>query len=102
MVTTQDEEVLGVFDLVCQKKADGLERLLATVNIVTEEEVVGLWREAAVFEETEEIIVLAMDIAANLNLGQAKRVSSAPRHGEGRRAANKHTLIGASSSRRMG
>ena len=66
VVAAQNEEVLGVLDLVCQQKADGLERLLATVDVVTEEEVVGLGREAAVFEETEKVVVLAVDITADL------------------------------------
>lgn len=35
VVTAQDEEVLGVLDLVREEKAYGLERLLATVDIVT-------------------------------------------------------------------
>ena len=50
MVAAQDEEVLGVLDLVGQEKADGLEGLLATVDVVTEEEVVGLRRESTVLE----------------------------------------------------
>lgn len=52
MVSTQDEEVLGVFDLVCQQKANGLERLLATVHVVTKEQVVCFRGKATVFEET--------------------------------------------------
>jgi len=68
VVAAQNEEVLGVFDLVCQQKADGLERLLATVDVVTEEEVVRLRREATVFEETEKVVVLAVDITADLVL----------------------------------
>lgn len=53
MVATQNEEVLGVLDLVGQEKADGLERLLATVDVVTKEQVVCLWGETAVFEQAE-------------------------------------------------
>jgi hypothetical protein len=68
VVTAQNEEVLGVLDLVRQQQADGLERLLATVDVVTEEEVVGLGREATVFEETEKVVVLAVDITADLKL----------------------------------
>ncbi len=50
MVTTQNEEVFRVFDLICQKEADRLKGLLATVYIVAEEEVVGLWGKATVLE----------------------------------------------------
>ena len=66
VVAAQDEEVLGVLDLVGQEKADGLEGLLATVDIVTEEEVVGLRWEATVLEETEEVVVLAVNVTADL------------------------------------
>jgi hypothetical protein len=66
VVTTQDEEVLGVLDLVGEKQTDGFERLLATVDVVTEEEVVGLRGESAVFEKAQEIVVLTVDITADL------------------------------------
>ena len=50
VVAPQDEEVLGVFDLVGKKEADCLKRLLASIDIVSEEEVVCLWGETAIFE----------------------------------------------------
>src|SRR5687768_1545811 len=53
VVAAENEEVLGILDLVGKQKADGLEGLLATINVVTEEEVVGLRGEAAVFEQTQ-------------------------------------------------
>ena len=73
MIATQNEEVLRVLDLVGKEQADGLEGLLATVDVVTQEEVVGLGRKAAIFEQAQEIIVLAVNIAANLS----KRIASA-------------------------
>ena len=63
VVPAEDEEVLGVFDLVSEEKANRLERLLATVDVVSEEKVIRFRWETAVFEEAEQIIVLAMDIA---------------------------------------
>ena len=66
VVASQDKKVLGILDLVGQEEADGLERLLAAVNVVAEEEIVGLWREAAVLEETQQVIVLSVNVAANL------------------------------------
>lgn len=41
--------------------------MLSAVNVVSEEEVVGLWWEAAVFEKAQKIVVLTVDIAANLS-----------------------------------
>lgn len=66
VVTTQNKEVLGVLDLVREEQADSLERLLTTVDVVTEEKVVGLWGKTAVFKQTEEIVVLTVDITADL------------------------------------
>ena len=66
MVAPEDEEVFRVLDLVCQEKADGLEGLLASVDIIAEKEVVGLGWEAAVLEKAQQVIVLSMDITTDL------------------------------------
>ena len=66
VVATEDEEVLWVLDLVGEEEADGLERLLSAVDVVTKEEVVGFWWESSVLEESEEIVVLSVNITANL------------------------------------
>ena len=85
MVAPQNEEVLGVLDLVGQEQADGLERLLAAIYVVAEEEVVGLGREAAVLEEAEQVIILPVDIAANLrDKVLAKRTETGRGHARGR------------------
>lgn len=66
VVAAEDKEVLGVLDLVCEEQANGLERLLATVDVVTKEEVVRLRREATVLEQSQQVVVLTVDISANL------------------------------------
>ena len=78
VVPPQQEEVLGVLDLVGQQQADGLERLFAAVDVVAEEEVVGFGREAAVLEQAQEVVVLSVDITADLvmNNGQHGSISS--------------------------
>lgn len=50
MVSTQQEEVLWIFDFVREQEADGLEWLLATIDIVAQEQVVRLGRKATVLE----------------------------------------------------
>ena len=70
VVAAQDEEVLRVLDLVREQQADCLEGLLSSVYIVAEEKVVGLWWDAAVLEEAEEVVVLAVNITADLLLRQ--------------------------------
>jgi len=66
VVAAQDEEVLRIFDLVCEQQADGLEGLLSSVNIVAQEKIVGLRWESAIFEETQKIVILSVDVTANL------------------------------------
>jgi hypothetical protein len=66
VVTAQDEEVLRVLDLVGQEQADGLEGLLASVDVVAQEKVVCFWRKATVFEQAEEVIILTVNITTDL------------------------------------
>lgn len=67
MVATEDEEVLRVADLEGEEEADGLDGLSSTVDVVTQEEVVCIGREAAVLEEPEQVVVLTVDVATNLD-----------------------------------
>lgn len=66
VIAAQNEEVLGVLDLVGKEQTDRLERLLATIDVVAQEKIVGFRRESTVFEETQEVVVLAVDVTADL------------------------------------
>ena len=72
MVATQQEEVLRVLNLVGQQEADRLQRLLPPVYIVTQEEVVALWGEAPIFKESEQIIVLPVDVTCRAGAQKKK------------------------------
>lgn len=82
VVAAEDEEIFRVLDLVCQQQTDGLEGLLASIYVVAEEEVVGLWWEAAILEKAQQVVVLSVDIAANLLSSSASLVActSPPTH----------------------
>jgi hypothetical protein len=69
--------------------------LLASVDIVTKEQVVGLWREAAVLEKSEQIVVLSVDVTADLRLTSVATSFTVY-------SSIARTFIGASSSNRMG
>lgn len=71
VVATQNEEVFGILDLVGEQQADGLQRLLSAIDVVSEEQIVCFRGEAAVLEQTEQVIVLAMDITADLGTKSA-------------------------------
>jgi hypothetical protein len=59
VVAAEDEEVFGVLDLVREQEANSLERLLAAVDIVSKEEVVGLGRLSKVKARTGQCVHLA-------------------------------------------
>lgn len=42
MVTSQEEEVLRIFDFVGEQKTDNFKRLLSAINIVSEKQIVSL------------------------------------------------------------
>ena len=67
VVASEKEEVLRVLDLVREKEADGLQTLLSSINIVSEEKVICLRREATVLEQSQQIVVLTMDITTDLD-----------------------------------
>ncbi|PWA16670.1 hypothetical protein CCH79_00017489 [Gambusia affinis] len=50
-------------EAVGQQQADGLQRLLPSVHIVAQEQVVALWWEASVFKQPQKVVVLPMNIA---------------------------------------
>lgn len=62
VVPPQKEEVLRVFELVAKEEEDSLEGLLAAIDIVAEEEIVGVGRETAHLEHADQVGVLAVDI----------------------------------------
>ena len=66
VVTAEEEEVLGIFQLKTEEEEDGLERLLAAVDVVAEEEIVGLRGEASILKQSQQVIILAVDITADL------------------------------------
>lgn len=53
----------GQSNLVGQEQADDLESLLPAVDIVSQEKVVRLWREAPVLKESQQVTVLPVHIA---------------------------------------
>jgi hypothetical protein len=67
VVSAQDEEIFGVLDLVRQQQTDGLETLLATVHVIAQKDVIGLGWEATVFKETQQIVVLPVDVTTDLD-----------------------------------
>jgi len=66
VIPPEKKEVLGMLDLVAEKKKDRLQTLFATINIVAKEQVICIWGKTTHLEKTNEVRILAMDIADNL------------------------------------
>lgn len=62
MVSSQDEKVFRVLDFIRQQQADSLKRLLAAVDIVTKEKIIGFGGETTVLKETQQVVILSMDV----------------------------------------
>lgn len=62
VIPSQQEKVLWVFNLVSQQQADGLQRLLPSVHIVPQKQVVTLRGVSTVLKQPEQVIVLTVNI----------------------------------------
>ena len=67
MIASQKKEVLREFDFVSQQKAYSFQRLLASVNVITEEKIICIRWESTEFEDSQEIGELPVDITTDLN-----------------------------------
>lgn len=65
MIAAQQKEVFWVFYFVSQQQTDRFQTLLSAVDIVAEEQVVALGRIAAIFEQTQKVVKLSVNVAAN-------------------------------------
>lgn len=72
MISSKQEDLLRVFKLECHKQADSLERIAATVNVVTHEDIVEAVNVALVrgglpdVEEAHQVGIVAMKTAEDL------------------------------------
>lgn len=69
VVAPQNGELVGVLYFEGKEEADGLDALPAPINIVPQEQVVGLGREAPVLEEPQHVVVLPVHIPAYFDGG---------------------------------
>lgn len=62
VVSTQHEEILWVLDLVCKQQTYRLQGLFAAVDVVAQEQVVTLGRKAAILKQSQQVVILTMDV----------------------------------------
>jgi len=66
VVAPQEEEGRRVPDLVAQEQGDGLDGLPRAIDVVAQEDVVRRGGEAADLEEPQQVMVLAVRVAADV------------------------------------
>ena len=65
MVSSQQEEVFRVLDLVSHHEADDLQVLLSSIDVVSKEQIVRLRWEVADLEDSQQVYELTVDVAGN-------------------------------------
>jgi hypothetical protein len=75
VVTTEDSDAGGVSDLEGDKESDGLDRVVATIDVITHEKVVGVRIRATNLEEFHQVVKLAVNITTNSDRAFLRGVS---------------------------
>lgn len=65
MVSSQQEEVLGVLDLVGEHEAYDFQILHSTIHVISEEQVIGLRRKLSDLKDPQQIYVFAVYVACD-------------------------------------
>lgn len=65
MVSSKNGNSISESNLEQYKKSYRLERIIASINIVSHKQVVGVRRKPSNSEEFHEIVILSMDVSAN-------------------------------------
>lgn len=52
VISTQEEKVLGILDLVRQQKTNGFQRLFSSIHVIAQKQVIGFGWKTAVLEQT--------------------------------------------------
>lgn len=66
MVSSQEEEIFWILDLIGEEQSDSFQRLFTSINIISQEKVVSFRWVLSVFEKSQKIEVLSMNITTNL------------------------------------
>lgn len=62
VVSSQQEKVFWVFNLVGQQQTDSLQRLLSSIHVVSQKQVVAFRGVSSILKQSEQVVVLTMYI----------------------------------------
>ena len=66
VVTPQQKKVFWVSDFISQKKSNCFNALSASIDIISKKKIIRVWWISAILEQSQQIVVLSMDISAYL------------------------------------
>ena len=69
VVTSENSDSVLEADLECDEESDGLDRVVATIDVVTHEQVVGVGRLSTNLEQLTQVVELAVDVTTDSHRG---------------------------------
>jgi len=65
MVSSEQNNVFGVFKFVTEEELNGLYRVVPSINKISNEDVSRSWKFTTDFKQFQDVIKLSMDVAAD-------------------------------------
>ena len=65
MIASEKKKVLRIFNFVGEKKTNSFEAVFAPVDVVSEEEIITFRGVFPVFEKSQEVVKLPVDVSAD-------------------------------------
>ena len=65
VVSSKDGDSVSKTDLKCDKESHSLNRVVSSIDIVTHEQVVGLWRASSNLEKFSQVMELSVDVSTD-------------------------------------
>lgn len=62
VISSEQEEILGIFHFIRKHETDSLQTVLASVNIVAQKQIICFWWKSTVFKQSQQVLVLSMNI----------------------------------------
>ena len=69
VVSSKDGDSMSKADLECYKECHSLDRVVSSIDVVTHEQVVGIWWTSSDLEKFSQVMELSMDVSADSDWG---------------------------------
>jgi CRISPR/Cas system-associated protein Cas5 (RAMP superfamily) len=69
VVSSEDGQSLFESDLDAEEQADGLERVISSIDVISQKEIVAVGNVSSNFEQLHQIVELAVHVSADVDWG---------------------------------